>query len=323
MPQIRIEKTPIRDYGLGYFGASHLQLTYVADSAQSPAVQDGWFVIEGLRTNGSPTSGPILGVEGTDGRTTLSDANHGLTGSALQAAIGTPSSRNSTVLDFPVGTFEAWQIMSAFGDDIDNQFLPYAGYGLAGSAVPTINSSSVVASLLYYAGLDISQNLPFGLFNFTTGTETLIGSSGRDELSVTDNFTTLVAGRGSDILRGSDGTDKLYGGTEQDLFYWSKGIDFIHGGQPRLDYSRDGEDVVSFADVGDVLIEYNPYWTAHTTATYIATYLDGNAQLLSIERLQWGAASDNIILGKDVALHVDDLFFDLGGDGGGRCRWRR
>lgn len=67
MPQIRIERSPIKNYGLGLFGADHLLLTYVADPSGSDAQQESWFVIEGLKGSGGNSGGHILGVEGTDG----------------------------------------------------------------------------------------------------------------------------------------------------------------------------------------------------------------------------------------------------------------
>lgn len=317
MPEIRIERTPIKNYGLGFFGADHLQLTYVPDATATGQLQDNWFVIEGLKGGGAATGGHILGVEGYDGSTTLSEANGGLTGSNLVRSIGTPGTRNSTVIDFPQGAFEAWQTMASFGADIDAQFLPYQFYANPAQPIPSSNSSSVVASLLFYAGVDIAQVSPIGGWRYTTGAQTLLGTSDRDEMFIDSHFKQLLGGRGSDIFHGSNGSDRINGGSDADYFNWSPGFDHLHGGQYNLDYARDGEDVISYDGAGEVRIEYNPGWIAHKMPNYVATYQGGKDYLYSIERLEWSGDTDSIILGKDLEMIVDDLFFDLKGDGGG------
>ncbi|MEQ1710942.1 MAG: hypothetical protein ABL908_06025 [Hyphomicrobium sp.] len=317
MAQIRIERTPIKSYALGFFGADHLLLTYVVDEFASPLVQDNWFVIEGVKAAGTGGAGHILGVDGTDGRTTLSESNGGLTGSALVAAYGTPASRNSSVIDMPMGAFASWQIMAEFGADIDEQFLPYNFHSNPAQPIVTSNSSSVIATLLFHVGIDISTVMPMDWGRFTTGSKTLIGSSGRDEMSITSNFKYLLGGLGSDIFHGSDDGDSMNGGRDADYFFWSKGFDQIHGGEFNLDYKRDGVDVVGYAGVGTIRFEYNPVQQTHIFPTYITIYEGGRDHLYSIERVEWDNASDHIILGKGVGMTVDNLLFDLKGDGGG------
>lgn len=316
MPQIRIERTPIKNYGLGFFGADHLLLTYVPDASPLGQIQDNWFVIEGLKSGGG-LGGHILGIDGHDGHTTLSQSNNGLTGSDLVHAIGTPGTRNSTVIDFPQGAFEAWQTMATFAADIDAQFLPYQFYANPAQPIPSSNSSSVVASLLHYAGIDLAQVSPIGAWRYTSGATTLLGTSGRDEMFITSHFKNLLGGRGSDIFHGSNGSDRMNGGADADYFEWSPGFDHIHGGQFNLEYARDGDDVISYAGAGEVRIEVNPGWIAHKLPDYVASYQGGKDYLYSIERLEWSDDTDSIILGENLDMIVDDLLFDLKGDGGG------
>ncbi len=318
MPQIRIDRTPIIDYRLGFFGADHLFLSYVQDENAREQIQDGWFTIEGLRSVGTAESGALLGVEGTDGRTTISESNHGLTGSDLVRIIGTPTSRLSTVIEFPQGAFEAWETLSVYGEDIDNNFLPYFIATRPGLPTPTSNSSSVVASVLFYAGIDIAEHLPLGFGRFTTGTQTLLGTPDRDELFVTSNFKNLLGGRGSDILHGGDGTNRLSGGLDADLFLWSPGLDFIHGGQVNTPYQRDGEDVAAYGGAGVVRIDGNPVPAAHLLPNLIVNYQGGRDLLFSIERLQWNQGNDEIIFGEWAVISRDNTLFDLKGDEGGR-----
>ncbi len=72
-----------------------------------------------------------------------------------------------------------------------------------------------------------------------------------------------------------------------------------------------------YAGVGTIRFEYNPLRQTHVFPTYITIYEGGRDHLYSIERVEWDNASDHIILGKDVEMTEDNLFFDLKGDGGG------
>ena len=93
--------------------------------------------------------GTFLGIEGADGRTTLSVANLAAR-EDLVAKIGTPEVRGSRCLAYESGAFGAWETMASYARDIEQQDYPYIAYGLPGSPTPTINSSSAIASLIYY-----------------------------------------------------------------------------------------------------------------------------------------------------------------------------
>lgn len=152
MARIRIEWVPIQVANLGWFGFDHLQLTF----QQSDAIaQDEWFVIEGIRGD------PYLEALGYDARTTLAEANP-LSGAPrygedLIAAIGTPQARGSRALPL-LDPYEAWQTMAMHAADIDGEFT-YSMLGVTGTVVPSQNSSSLIASLLYYVGIDISNHI--------------------------------------------------------------------------------------------------------------------------------------------------------------------
>ena len=179
MARIRIERVPIAVFNLGLFGFDHLQLVYQNDDTNERTAQDGWYVMEGLRDAGP--NGVILGVEGWDGMTTLADAN-AASGEELIAKIGTPTTRGSREVAVS-DPFSSWNLMAVYAGDIAAQELPYIALGLPGSATPTINSSSVIASLLYYAGVDVQTVWPSGT-RFSPGTTTLIGTSGDDEMKI-------------------------------------------------------------------------------------------------------------------------------------------
>ncbi len=311
MAVIRIERVPVGVGGLGLLGFDHLQLVYQPDESSPLSSQDTWYVLEGLRVAGIGT-GFTLGVEGYDGRTTLPEANGGASGSALVAAIGTPAQRGSRILGFadPVG---AWTLMASYGREIALQELPYFSTSFDFSPLPTINSNSVVASMLYYAGIDIALAWPRGV-RFTPGWTTLIGTRANDHMTMDNSFTTLVAGAGNDTLEGSsDGrVDKMYGGLGDDTFKWSSGTNYIHGGQPRLDYGRDGIDTVDYAGVGNVEITGNPDFVPDKTPNYVAKFAQGSDYLFSIERIVWDAASDIVVIGEGASVFDQGLILDLG-----------
>jgi hypothetical protein len=122
--------------------------------------------------------GTFLGIEGADGRTTLSVVNLAAR-QDLVAKIGTPELRGSRCLACDGSASGAWETMASYARDIEEQDYPYIAYGLPGSPTPTINSSSAIASLIYYSGLDPAERLPFGL-HMSPGTATLLGIGGDD-----------------------------------------------------------------------------------------------------------------------------------------------
>lgn len=316
MAKIRIEWVPVQAFSLGLLGFDHLHLVYQQDDGDAPGSQDGWYVMEGVR---DPTGdGALLGIEGADGRTTLAAANVAAR-EELIAKIGTPAYRGSRSLPFDGEEFRAWETMASVARDIERQDFPYIAYALPGSPTPTINSSSAIASLIHYSGLDPSARLPFGV-HLSPGYTTLLGTSGDDTLRAEHGFTTLLGGLGRDELIGgfeTDRIDKLYGGEGDDLFHWSSGFNIVHGGQPQLGYAADGTDVIDYSGAGTVTISFNRHWIAHKVPTYVARFENGRDHLFSIERIQWNEITDRIVLGNDVSLVEDDVILSPRADADG------
>jgi hypothetical protein len=265
--------------------------------------------MEGVRE--AQGEGALLGIEGADGRTTLSVANLAAR-DALISKIGTPEFRGSRPLPYGGDEFQAWETMASYARDIEAQDFPYIAYSLPGSPAPIINSSSAIASLIYYSGLDPSSRLPFGV-HLSPGMDTLLGTGSDDAMRVECGFTTLLGGDGRDeFVGGSDPhvIDKLYGGSGDDLFHWSAGFNIIHGGQPQLDYAADGTDIIDYSGVGVVTITLNRHWVPHKVPNYVAEFAGGRDHLFSIERLQWNESTDRIVLGDGVGLVEDDVVLD-------------
>jgi hypothetical protein len=302
--RVRIEWLPVQTYGLGRLGFDHLQLTF-EPSEGGLAPQDDWFVMEGVRDQTS--GGTFLGIEGADGRTTLATANLAARND-LTSKIGSPDHRGSRSLPYDGDEFRAWETMSSYARDIDAEDYPYIAFGLPNSPTPTINSSSAIASLIHYSGLDPTQLLPYGM-HLSPGLETLLGTGANDRMRVEHGFTTLLGGRGADWLEGSSAqrqTEKFYGGEGDDVFRWSPGFNIVHGGQPQLDYDADGTDVIDYSGAGEVTITFNRHWLAHRTPNFVAVTEHGIDHLFSVERIQWNAKTDRILLGDGIDLLEDD-----------------
>ena len=301
MARVRIEWIPVQMYGLGRLGFDHLQLVFEPGDAGA-VTQDDWFVMEGVRE--ATRDGTFLGIEGADGRTTLAIANLA-SRAELTNKIGTPEHRGSRALPFEGDEFGAWETMSSYARDIEAEDYPYIAFGLPGSPTPTINSSSAIASLIHYSGLDPTRTLPYGM-HLSPGTATLLGTGVDDRLRIEHGFTTLLGGRGRDAFEGSAAsrqTEKFYGGEGDDIFRWSPGFNIVH---PQLGYASDGTDVIDYSGAGEVAITFNRHWIPHKVPNYVAVFEGGVDHLFSVERIQWNAKTDRIVLGKGINLLEDD-----------------
>lgn len=300
MPTVRVERVPVQLFGLGLLGFDHLHIVFRMEDAQV-APQEHWFVIEGIRE--ADASGLRLGVEGWHDGTTLSDANGGLTGGDLIARIGRSDSRGGREIADGAEATQLWARLAAHAADIEAQGFPYIALSLPASPLPTINSSSLVASLMYHVGIDVADALPSGL-RFSPGVTTLLGTSRDDALETSRVFTTLVGGTGDDVLAGSDAVriDKLYGGRGDDTLVWSPGENVLHGGQPDLAYAGDGIDTVDYTGAGIVRIEAAPGSVPHWRPDFIVTHASGQDYLFSIEAITWDAQTDQVLLGNGLGL---------------------
>ncbi|MDX2259088.1 MAG: Ig-like domain-containing protein [Hyphomicrobiaceae bacterium] len=322
MARVRIEWVPIEVYNLGVLGFDHLQLVYQPNEFVGQQQQSTWWVMEGTRD--ANVGGATLGVLGADGRTTLAQANAVIDGdiprlpteAELLAEIGSPQSRGSRALPF-LDPFGAWETMADIAQDFEVQRFPYQSFALPGTAQALINSTSVVASLLHYAGLTFSANTPTGM-RLSPGGSTLLGTTEDDEMTIGDGFTALFGGRGADTFNGTNdgGTERFFGGAGNDRFNWSGGSNIFHGGQPLTAYASDGNDTVAYEEAGDILIELFSAPVDHLLPTFTVTHASGTDWLLSIEKLAWLEGVDRLYFGEGATILRNGLTFDMGGQAG-------
>ena len=324
MARIRIEFVPIKPFGLGWLGFDHLQLVFEPDGVDRPVAQDDWLVLEG--NSGRTLSGTTLGVPGAHGGLTLAVANNA-TGAELIGVIGTPDQRGSAVLPVVGDPRQAWQFMAAYAREINDSGFQYCSIGPPGTAIPSVNSSSVIASLLWQIGIDVNDHLPVGI-GFSPGTRTLLGTSGNDRMALPEaGFDTLVGGAGDDELSGRNDparTDKMFGGAGSDIFHWSSGFNIIHGGQPGLAEADDGFDIVDYRGAGIVTVCGCWQFAVGVLPDYVVRFTGaGNGGgidwLYSIEGMLLDPASDRLVMGAGTVKISRMLYIDMGRPGIGEA----
>lgn len=310
MAILRIERVPIKVHNLGWFGFDHLHIVLQQDILFEQ--QDRWYVMEGLRDD----SGEItrLGVLGFEATISLSEANDDKEGDALVADIGTPAWRGSRIIDLGGQEFEKWFDMASYGRAIDDQSFPYIAYANPFTATSTINSSSVVASLLHHAGVKITDYFPTTL-RISPGWETLLGTQDDDLVHLEWHFRYGYGGDGDDELKGQDDNiipEKLYGGLGDDFFIATTGINYYNGGELGLTYAEDGIDTVSYEGIGVVTINVNRHASEHAAPEYYVIHSGGLDQFYSIEQVAWKQSSDEVILGPGIEGLPGNLKLKLG-----------
>lgn len=316
MGTIRVEYIPIKKYNLGLLGLDHLQIVY-EDETSFTNTQDNWYVLEGTHDGGLLDG--TLGVLGQEIETPLAAAN-GVNGAQLVEAIGTPESRGSRIVYQGLDALGQWHTMMNYGVDIEEQVYPYEGFSWPYGPGAIINSSSVVATLLYVIGVDVNTTMPLGTRN-SPGTSTLLGTPFDDDITIRNNFTQLATGSGDDTLRGSDNAqwpEKFYGMDGDDTVVWSGGENIVHGGGPRIPYALDGLDTADYSGAGRVHIIATRHSVEHKIPQFVAAFDTGSDQLFSIEQIEWFRESDIVTLGQGVDLLEKPVKLELNDDAGGR-----
>lgn len=310
MSKVRLERVPVKVANLGWLGFDHMHLAIQTDELSD--VQDRWWVMEGLRDDGGDIT--RLGVLGWDGTTTLSEANDGKTGDNLIAEIGTPAFRGSNIIPMGGFEFEKWFQMAEYASDFEAQQYPYIAYGGHFSATATINSSSVIASLLFHVDVNVAEYFPTTI-RISPGWNTLLGTTDDDVLELKWQFKSIYGGEGNDELKGQSGNllpERLYGGKGDDTFIATSGINYYNGGEFGLDYVNDGIDTVSYVDIGVVTVNINRGASEHNEPDYYVFHTSGIDQFYSIESVAWSSSSDHVIFGPGIDAVPDNLKLKLG-----------
>lgn len=313
MPTIRLERLAIRSLFLGLLGLDHLQLAY-DPYGFGQHLQDHWYVMEGVRDPSS--NGPVLSLQGADGKLTLARANTARD-HALAARIGTPATRRHHVIaDGPAAEF-LWPRLVRHATAVAAESWPYVAYAEPASPLPTVNSTSLISSILHHAGYDAAASLPSGPA-FMPGLETLLGTASGELMAATARHTTLMAGGGDDRLVGARDAavaNKLYGGAGDDVCIWSPAVAVCHGGQPRMPATGDGTDSLVFVAATQAVIGITPV-TASADVGMGLTLAIGSVRtrIYSIEELRWSDRSDLVALAPPAFAVHGALAVQLSGE---------
>ncbi len=313
MSHVRLEYVPVRHLGLGWLGFDHLQLVFVESEQETAAEQDDWYVLEG--DCGWYCRGRVLGVLGHEGQLRLAAANLA-SGERLIAKIGTPERRGSRIV--PAEGKHAWQLMVEYARRIDANGFRYRPCGAPLTPFAAVNSSSVVASLLWRIGIDVNTVLPHGLA-LSPGLKTLLGTPSNDSLKMPGHFDAIFGGGGDDDLTGSNDPakiDRLLGGPGNDVFHASAGLNIVHGGDPSMGYDADGYDTAIYDDAVGLTLKPNRYAIPHIVPDFVASFAGPDATgtdwLYSIEAVRVAGEDRRVVFGPGTKRLHHNLAVEMG-----------
>ncbi len=303
MAEIRIEGKTV-EFGVDTF-FDHLYLVYVDDSGNE-------FVIRGGPVVSEAAFWPIIVEEGVpisiskDYRPVSERAQHG-----------------SHVLDLDGRDTDAvWTQMLRMAELINGADINY------NALIAAQNSNSVVASILYGVGIDISSSLPDvpGIDSFPGVNNYLLDdfvrlfstehTSDKDDRLNGGNLNDIFAmgqgndiaqgGAGDDKLKGGDGNDQLFGQDDNDTLIGGKGSDLLDGGEgyDTADYSAAADPDSSGTQGITAALSVNA--NAVVTGTVIDNWGDTDT-LNEMESIIGTSFADTIALSGDSAAITQRL----------------
>ncbi|WP_281024359.1 calcium-binding protein [Microvirga calopogonii] len=269
-------------------------------------------------------------LEGFGQLGTIADAD--LASSPDRRGSDTPQERHRTLLD--LGSRDAndvWKVMVQHANNIDKAGLPYSADIFQQSPGGDLNSNSVIASVLYTAGLDWAKSLPVGVsrseaplygqlqymnvndvLSGTAHIDRIHGGVGNDRIKAGQANDTIFGDAGNDVLYGNSGDDNLSGGASDDQLYGSSGNDILRGGSGKdafvfhaaLNESTNVDTIRDFSVKDDTVWLENSVFTAAgpTGRLNSAAFWTGEAA---------HDATDRVIYDRDHGI----LYYDPDGTG--------
>lgn len=312
--EIAIEAKPLEfeDIDSGFF---HLYLVRTVTDASGHVVSEK--VIRGS-------------LEGINDLGTIAGAD--LASSPDRRGSDTQEERHRTLLDLGSrNASDVWKVMIQHANNIDRADLHYSFDIFRQFPGADLNSNSVIASVLYAAGLDWASSLPvgvsrseaplYGQLQYMRVNDILTGTTSSDRIRGGVGNDSIKAGRGNDTISGEDGNDRLYGnsgndnlsgGANDDRLYGASGTDVLRGGSGRdafvfhtaLDGTTNVDRIRDFSVANDtVWLENTVFTNAGSTGRLkSAAFWTGDAA---------HDASDRIIYDRDDGI----LYYDSDGTG--------
>lgn len=197
-----------------------------------------------------------------------------------------PEDRGSRLLLDGAEADEAWLKLLHYARDISDEY----AYNLIAfgeievSFAPSLNSNSLIKSILYHAGIEIEGNEPLG-DGSAPGMYNLLGTTADETLHVHGQTVVLFGGGGDDILIGDARDNALQGGLGDDIFLPGGGSNYIHGGQQGLAIEDDGFETVDYSSSGGAQGVWMSVIETPEAPIYIVDHATGVDLLLSIEKV--------------------------------------
>ena len=118
--------------------------------------------------------------------------------------------------------------------------------------------------------------------------DTLMGGSGADLLTVAHGNNVLIAGGGHDTLFGGDGNDTLYGGSGHDTINIAVGDEVIFGGtgHDTVNVGSTGNDVIYGGAATTVHVDQSSHSIKHEVDVHgVTTITFSNHQVLTLSKV--------------------------------------
>jgi Ca2+-binding RTX toxin-like protein len=244
----------------------------------------------------------------------------------------TPEERHRTLLDLgPRNANDVWKVMVQHAANIDKAGLHYSFDIFRQISGGDLNSNSVIASVLYAAGLDWATSLPVGVsrseaplygqlqymrvndtLSGTANSDRIRGGGGNDVIKSGQADDTISGEDGNDRLWGSSGSDSLSGGANDDRLYGGWGNDILRGGSGRdaFVFSSAPNGVTNVDAIRDFSVANDTVWLENT----VFTSAGSTGRLKSAAFWTGDAAhdaSDRVIYDRDDGI----LYYDSDGTG--------
>jgi len=299
-------------------------------------IESGFFHLYLVRTQ-TDASGRVVSekvirgsLEGINDLGTIAGAD--LASSPDRRGSDTPEERHRTVLDLGSrNASDVWKVMVQHANNIDKANLHYSFDIFRELPGRDLNSNSVIASVLYAAGLDWATSLPdgvsrseaplYGQLQYMRVNDTLSGTANSDRIRGGVGDDVIKAGQADDSISGEDGNDRLWGssgndslsgGANDDRLYGGWGNDNLRGGSGRdvfVFYSKPNE-TTNIDTIRDFSVRNDTVWLENTVFTKA-----GQTGRLKSAAFWTGDAAhdatDRIVYDRDDGI----LYYDSDGTG--------
>ncbi len=306
-------------------------------------IDSGFFHLYLVRTT-TDSSGRVVSekvirgsLEGINDLGTIAGAD--LASSPDRRGSDTPEERHRTVLDLGSrNASDVWKVMVQHANNIDKADLRYSFDIFRELSGADLNSNSVIASVLYTAGLDWAASLPdgvsrseaplYGQLQYMRVNDTLAGTASSDRIRGGVGNDTIKAGQADDTISGEDGNDRLWGssgndslsgGANDDRLYGGWGNDILRGGSGRdiFIFTSSPNEATNIDRIRDFSVANDTVWLENAVFTSAgptgrlksAAFWTGDAAHDASDRIIYDRADGILFYDSDGTGAVEQVAF--------------